>query len=241
MEFICMSDVGRCRRENQDSCDAFEKDGALFVIVADGMGGMNGGSIASKMAVETARAMIEEQYKPTFSESEIVSLLNSCAVSANADIYNAAQKSEELFGMGTTLVAAVVRDKRLIILNVGDSRAYSLKDGSLIQLTKDQSYVQYLIDKGEISEAEAINHPQKNVIMQAIGSETNIKCDIYESEYDEEPLLFCSDGLSNKVTKEEIISILAGKESVEKKASLLIEKANAAGGEDNITVVLVQS
>lgn len=237
MVYALKSDRGLMRSENQDSCGAFEKDGALFLLLADGMGGANGGSIASNMACIGAREMIENEYRADMSDAQLISLLQSCFVSANSDIFRRALREKELAGMGTTLVIAAVRNESCHILSVGDSRAYIINT-SIRQITKDQSYVQYLIDKGEISADEAKNHPKKNVIMQAVGTSDSVFPEAYSEIFKDSALLLCSDGLTNKLTDNEIEKIFCKKTALAKKAEELINSANDAGGEDNISVVI---
>lgn len=238
MNLVCRSDTGKMRGENQDSCDAFIYKDAAFLIVADGMGGHNGGQTASRLAAECVRGMIESEYERAMSESVLTSLLNSCCKLANSEIWQKSLKDEKLSGMGTTLVIAAVTDKRVTVLNVGDSRAYLVSQKGAEALTKDQSYVQHLVDTGEISEQEAQNHPQKNIIMQAVGSSADIFPDINTCAYNGETILLCSDGLSNKVSRECMEEILSKDIPLTEKAERLIQMANDAGGEDNITVVL---
>lgn len=234
------SDIGRIRGENQDFCYSFSLKGALFAIVADGMGGANGGAVASKIAVEAVKKTIEQDYKASMSKASLIDMLTTSARVANAEVLDYAAKYASLDGMGTTLVLAAVRGDKAVILNIGDSRAYFVFDDELRQITKDQSYVQHLIDKGEISEKEAKNHPKKNVIMQAVGAGDAVLPDIYEIDYSGETILLCSDGLYNKVCADDIIKVindksLSPKDSVKK----LIHMANDAGGEDNISAVLI--
>ena len=234
------SDIGRIREENQDCCWAFSLNDTMFGVVADGMGGHRGGSAASEIAVENVKKIIEQEYKENMTQGALVSLLSSCCTSANNEILNRAQKEKELDGMGTTMVLAAVRKNRVTILNVGDSRAYLVQGDELKQITKDQSFVQLLVDRGEISESEAQNHPQKNVIMQAVGVSDRISPDIYELDYNGECLILCSDGLSNKLSAQDIVKVVNDEtKSANEKLEALIHIANEAGGEDNISVVLI--
>lgn len=234
------SDIGRIRGENQDFCCSFSLKDALFGVVADGMGGANGGAVASKIAVEAVQKTIEQNYDESMSAGALVELCNTCLRVANADVLRYASKNASLEGMGTTMVLAAVRKERAVILNVGDSRAYFVFDNELKQITKDQSYVQHLIDTGKISEAEAKNHPKKNVIMQALGASQAVLPDVYELSYSGETLLLCSDGLYNKVCDKDIIKAVNDKSlSPKERVKKLIHMANDAGGEDNISAVLI--
>ncbi len=240
MIYVFDSSVGKVREENQDCCDAFMLGDAVFAVVADGMGGAVGGSTASKITVECVRKMIADEYKENMSDAKLISLLTSCCNYANAQVYEYSQKNKELDGMGTTIVLSAVRKGKALIANVADSRAYFVGDGEAKQITKDQSYVQYLVDKGEISEMEAKNHPRRNVIMQALGTEQTIKPDIYEFKYDGQSVLLCSDGLSNKVLGTDIAKVIEDSSLLpQQKVEKLIHMANDAGGEDNISAVLI--
>lgn len=241
MIFALKTDVGQVRSENQDSCDAFEYKDAVFALVADGMGGHNGGSIASKIATDAARRLVEEQYEEDMSDTKLTDLLKSCITAANMEILERSLREKELEGMGTTMVLAALRGDKAIILNVGDSRAYIVNEDKIKQITKDQSYVQYLVDKGEISESEAEVHPQKNVIMQAVGVGAQVRADVYEIDCAGRWLLLCSDGLSGKVDGEDMKIIISDKDKTpEEKTEKLVKMANDAGGEDNITAVLIE-
>jgi len=234
------SDIGRIRGENQDFCYSFSLKNALFAIVADGMGGANGGSVASKIAVEAVKKTIEKDYEASMSKGALVDMLITSVRTANIEVLEYAAKHDSLEGMGTTLVLAAVRSDKAVILNIGDSRAYFVFDNELRQVTKDQSYVQHLVDKGEISAEEAKNHPKKNVIMQAVGTGDAICPDIYEIDYNGETILLCSDGLYNKVGADDIIKTVNDESlSPKDRVKELIHMANDAGGEDNISAVLI--
>ncbi len=241
MKFAFGTDVGRVRSENQDSCDAFEYNNAVFALVADGMGGHSGGSVASQIAKDAARRIIEAEYDEKMSDTKLAELLKSCISAANIEIYERSQRQDELDGMGTTMVLAALRDKKALILNVGDSRAYAVSEKEIKQITKDQSYVQHLVDIGEISASEAEGHPQKNVIMQAVGASVQVRADVYEIQCAQGYILLCSDGLSGKIDSSQIQKIICDKEQTpEERTQRLIAEANASGGEDNITAVLIE-
>lgn len=240
MIYVFDSNVGKVREENQDCCDAFMLGDTVFAVVADGMGGAKGGSTASKITVECVRKTIKDEYEENVSNAKLVSLLTSCCNYANSQVYEYSLKNKELDGMGTTIVLAAIRNDKAVVANVGDSRAYFIENGEAKQITKDQSYVQYLVDKGEISEMEAKNHPKRNVIMQALGTEQTIKPDIYEFKYDGQSVLLCSDGLSNKVLGTDIAKVVEDEALLpQQKVEKLIHMANDAGGEDNISAVLI--
>ncbi len=242
------SDTGVRRAVNQDRFLIRDfGDGHAFCAVFDGMGGANGGEEASTAALRAfdrrvTTDVLDAQYggeliTRTFAEK----LLIRAADEANADIFS--QSSDpDLEGMGTTAVAAFILPDDVIALNVGDSRLYCVDRGELRQVTKDNSYVQYLVDIGRITPEEARNHPQKNIITKCLGTEETVESDTYRTGEVPEKLLLCSDGLSNALTEQFIFDVIQDTaRSAEEKVGLLIDAANKAGGPDNITVILVQN
>jgi len=231
-EPVAVTDVGRERPHNEDSVYHGRVDGRTVLVVADGMGGHSAGDVASEAAVETFIDALEG--------SEMVSeeaALVSAASAANQRLHEMAADNRSLEGMGTTLVAALLDDEEATIVNVGDSRAYHIGDGDAEQVTTDQSLVQKLVEQGAIEPEEAEDHPQKNVLSQALGTDKDIDPDIYDVSL-EGPLVLCSDGLSDEVSGEKIGEIVASAESFETAAQQLINRANEVDGSDNISVVL---
>lgn len=227
MKMYGATDKGLVRATNQDN---FYIDTAgKWAVVADGMGGHNGGETASTMAVEEIKK----------SMSQGVGLKES-VINANAVVYRKALAEDEFSGMGTTIVLCEVVGELANIAHVGDSRAYLYKDHKLKQITKDHSIVQQLIDCGTITEEQAKYHPQRNLITRAVGTERNTLVDCNTVDFAKDDcILICSDGLSSYVDEDEILHILEDnktKDAVEK----LIEAANEKGGKDNITVVLIK-
>ncbi len=247
MKYSGKTDIGAKRRTNQDSYAVFSKEGYFCAIVCDGMGGANGGNIASGLAVKTFSAIVKKAFSAKnaddFTESEIRQLMMSAIRESNTKIYNKSLEVQELEGMGTTLVAVISCLCGTFAVNIGDSRIYRQVDGAMIQISKDHSFVQYLIDKGEITEDEAATHPNKNIILRAIGVNDNVEADFFRID-NYERLLLCTDGLTNHIDDERIGEIISGaytskhpgyKARVEK----LIAEANENGGLDNITAVLL--
>ena len=240
MRFRFGTDIGLKREENQDAvrCEYFGHN--VLAVVCDGMGGERAGKEASALAIEEFFQRFSADYKESLSDEDIRKLLISSISAANSVIYTRARFDFKNFGMGTTCVAAFVNKKTAFIANVGDSRAYLIGDSRIDQLTNDHSMVQMMLAKGEISPEEAKNHPKKNIITRAVGAEKTVICDYNIAlKPDNAALLICTDGLSNTVTDEEIFSVvhdLPPEESIDK----LIELANAAGGPDNITAVLIK-
>ncbi len=233
------TDIGIKRHTNQDDFAVLSlTDKACLAVVCDGMGGANAGNVASKMACEVIVSFVERSFRQGLDVSGITALLQSAILSANIEIYEMAQKSDELKGMGTTVVAAFVSKEFTVVSHVGDSRAYLVGE-DIIQLTRDHSVVQSLIESGKLTPQEARVHPRRNVITRALGIEPEVLVDSDEYHLNQgESLLLCSDGLSNFVTNNEIKAVFSRKEN-ENAAEELVDIANKNGGGDNITVVTV--
>ena len=240
MRISAKTDVGKVRPNNQDSYAAGEfQNGVTWVVVCDGMGGYRGGNIASSAAVKTISERITGSYRENMTSSSIKNLLVTSITNANFEIFDMAAANEELKGMGTTVVAALITKKAIYIAHAGDSRAYLVADGKLRQITKDHSVVQELVDSGEITREQAMDHPQKNLITRALGVEEIVKVDFtVEDIKGDETLLICTDGLTNEVTEDEILRVLSEK-PFEEVADTLVDMANENGGNDNITAVAI--
>jgi PPM family protein phosphatase len=229
------SDLGNIRILNEDYAEFYEdKDYKIFVL-ADGMGGHNAGEVASKTASKALIKYIRDNMNLVDSKK----LLKNAVKHANLKVYNLSHCSETYTGMGTTLVACLITKDIILVSNVGDSSCYGIKDKRIIKITKDHSLVQELLDCGSISKEQAINHPQKNVITRAIGTEDNIEVDLFELRKGEfDFFLMCSDGLSNEINLEEIISFDIKENELQNICEKLVESAKFNGGRDNITVML---
>jgi len=216
--------------------------GSLF-IVADGMGGAAAGELASEMAAE---AIYDEMVKTWGSEGEtrprrFASLLKEAVEAANVRIHSYAKAHPEARGMGTTTTAAGVLGERCYLTQVGDSRAYLIRNGQAHQLTKDQSLMQRLVEAGELTEEEAAQSERRNIILQALGPDPRVKVDLtYQEVRKGDVLVLCSDGLSGQVKNEEIAQVVSGTPDVRTACERLIALANERGGPDNITVVLAR-
>lgn len=232
------SDIGRVRSSNQDSFITGKmSDSVSFAVVCDGMGGANGGNIASEIATNVISEHIKSAYRDNMSSNSIRYLLMSAVIAANAEIYDRAQEDETLLGMGTTVVAVVVVDNSAHIVHVGDSRAYIVSPNNIEQITHDHSVVQSMLDNGEITEQEARKHPNRNVITRALGVRDKVDVDYDEiSLSDDDILLICTDGLTNFVEDKKIAKIIK-KNKISEYPNVLIDTANNNGGGDNITVV----
>jgi protein phosphatase len=227
------TDVGRVRQMNEDR---FLADERLFAV-ADGVGGHQAGEVASQTSVETLQRVFNEGEHTTEG-------LVAAAEAANQAVWQLAQGSREKRGMGTTLTAlALVQadgDEQLALINVGDSRAYLLQNGELVQLTEDHSLVEELVRDGKLTPAEAQVHPQRSIITRALGMEPQIEVDSWEiTPFAGDRILLCSDGLTNELSDERIASTLRQLADPQEAAHDLVRQARAAGGGDNITVVVV--
>ncbi|MBA3300243.1 MAG: Stp1/IreP family PP2C-type Ser/Thr phosphatase, partial [Thermoleophilaceae bacterium] len=229
VEEAALTDVGRQRSANEDSFFA----SAPVFAVADGMGGARAGEVASSLAVES----IEE----TPREGAPEEVLAGIATEANRRIHQLAQEDETRAGMGTTLTTLMVQDHDVAIGHVGDSRAYLLRGQELTRMTEDHSLVEELVRQGKITAEEAETHPQRSIITRALGPEAHVEVETFSAPASPgDVYLLCSDGLTSMVAEKRIAEILRARSSLESVAQQLVDEANANGGRDNVTVVLVR-
>lgn len=231
------SDVGKVRENNEDSFYVDPKAG-LF-IVADGMGGHKAGEVASRMAVKRIREQLDASCLPQ-DEEGIQSVLRETIRKANAEIYRHGGWYEALRGMGTTVVVALIREGRLHVAHVGDSRAYLLQNGTLLQLTEDHTHVARMVREGQLSPEEARGHHLRHVLIRVLGGSEQVEVDLTVLPYQGEPLLLCTDGLTDMLEGGEIQEILSPLPEPQRACELLVEKAIENGGRDNVTVVVVK-
>jgi len=269
VELHAISDVGRVRRGNEDNFLILDlnsgqawigSDGTgmpeklrrfelgekgVVLVVSDGMGGALAGDVASRMAVETVREMLvgseaDELEVPDDGERTLVDYLRHATVYANLAIHHRSQEDTRCAGMGATFTGAAIKGDLLDLVQVGDSRAYVIRGSQVKLATKDQSLVQQLVDVGQISEAEAETHMFRNVILQALGAQSELtpvtgRLRVRRDDI----LLICSDGLSGKLRAEDMLAVIKKSEGdLARACDMLVEEANERGGEDNITVVL---
>ena len=233
-----VTDRGLVRSENQDACAVLTPDGYTVAVVCDGMGGAKGGREASQGACNVIENFFQEQYAQCGAGQE-EPFLKKALLYANRFVFQKAAHEEALAGMGTTAVCALVRSGNVYLCHAGDSRAYLIRDGKLTQLTHDHSYVQELVDCGTITEEEAEHHPQKNIITKALGVDYRLEPEFTAAKLKrEDRLLLCTDGLTNMVPVEEMEKLLA-QGTFYDLPDRLIEAANAHGGSDNITALLL--
>ena len=239
MKLAGKTDVGRVRQENQDDYRAGElPGGAVWALVCDGMGGAKGGREASQGACNVIENFFQEQYAQCGAGQE-EPFLKKALLYANRFVFQKAAHEEALAGMGTTAVCALVRSGNVYLCHAGDSRAYLIRDGKLTQLTHDHSYVQELVDCGTITEEDAEHHPQKNIITKALGVDYRLEPEFTAAKLKrEDRLLLCTDGLTNMVPVEEMEELLV-QGTFYDLPDRLIEAANAHGGSDNITALLL--
>jgi len=230
-----LSDKGNVRSFNEDYAKYLETKEYNIYVVADGMGGHNAGEVASKMAADG----IIEYISNNISNEEHQEILKNAINKVNLDIFNASKEKDECNGMGTTITACLVIGEKVIVANVGDSSSHIIRGNGLIKITKDHSLVQELVDLGTISEIQAAHHPKKNIITRAVGTNESVVVDIFTIEKNKfDIFMLCSDGLTNEITREDIISAIDEEESLEDTCHRLVNVAKNNGGKDNITVLL---
>lgn len=240
MKVFAKSDIGKAREMNQDAYYASQpSDTVGLYIVADGMGGYNGGEIASSLAVTATKDFIENNFAETeHTKEKLQELVKNAIEYANMLVYEKSKEIPELEGMGTTIEVALVHNNRVYIGHVGDSRIYRIRKDFIRKLTTDHSYVQKLVKDGTISKEEATHHPKKNMLTKALGCTSFVEPDVTVKGFlKDDVLVLTSDGLTNMVKDQEIYSIV--KDNIEVATDKLIDKANEAGGLDNITVIIV--
>ncbi len=238
MQIQALTDIGRKRQVNQDYIfQSTEPVGAFpnLFILADGMGGHRGGDFASKYLTETMVGYISQNRN-----EDIIKVLKSAIGMSNTLVYEKSHSDPALNGMGSTMVAAVIRDGILTVANVGDSRLYIIRDG-ITQVTKDHSYVEEQVANGNMERYSDEYNRKKNIITRAVGIEDSVKADYFEVDLvKNDYILICSDGLTNMVDDDTIFAVISGHGSMQYKTNTLIEAANENGGNDNIAVILIK-
>ena len=235
------SDVGKAREINEDYFYiSYPDDEIQLFILADGMGGYNGGEVASKLAVTSAKNYILSNFEKNNSDKDtILDLVKNSSQYSNMVVYEKAKENPELSKMGTTLDICLIYQSKAFISHIGDSRIYRIRKDFMRKLTKDHSYVQQLIDEGKITKEESLKHPKKNMLMKALGCTPFIEPDaMIKGFIKEDVILMCSDGLTNMVSEERIKQII--KENPTDATKLLVQEANDNGGNDNITAIIIR-
>lgn len=236
-----LTDPGCVRPQNQDTfkIEHLDRSSALC-IVCDGMGGAKSGNVASTLAVEVFVEEVRRSWVPGMDAEASEQMLRSAVKLANFTVFDQAQQLEEFSGMGTTLVAALVRGREVTVVNVGDSRAYSVNRGGIRRVTVDHSLVQMMVERGELTPEKARTYPGKNYITRAIGTEPVAECDVFHLDVERgDCLLLCSDGLSNMMDDQEILFEVVHGINKQYCCQRLLDIAKNRGAPDNVTSILI--
>ena len=241
MQYWGLTDMGCVRKQNQDAYEIRQLDrNTLLAVVCDGMGGARSGNIASSLAVDVFTQEIVRSWTPSMDPDRIDQMLTSAVKLANFTVFDQAQQFEEFDGMGTTLVAVLIRGRYATAVNVGDSRAYGIDAEGITQITRDHSLVQMMVDRGDLTAEQAKSYPGKNFITRAIGTESRVACDIYHWEVSRgDYILLCSDGLSNMMDDQEILFEAVHGVGKHRCCQRLLDIAKNRGAPDNVTAVLI--
>ncbi len=240
MKAYYVSDTGKVRTHNEDSVMIVnDLSGEYLMVVADGMGGHKAGEVASSIVVNG----LTDKFKKLESigeKQDAVNWIRENVSSLNDAIFKYTDEFKESKGMGTTLVLAIVTDDYILFGNVGDSSGFVMKKGGLYKVTKDHTLVNLLVETGELTKEEALNHPRKNVLMRALGANNPIDVDIFDVERECDAILLCSDGLTNMLSVTQIEKVLNSDLSLEEKVVKLIKKSNLRGGTDNVSIACLE-
>ncbi len=240
MKAYYVSDTGKVRTHNEDSVMIVnDLSGEYLMVVADGMGGHKAGEIASSIVVNG----LTDKFKKLESigeKQDAVNWIRENVSNFNDAIFKYTDEFKESKGMGTTLVLAIVTDDYILFGNVGDSSGFVMKKGGLYKVTKDHTLVNLLVETGELTKEEALNHPRKNVLMRALGANNPIDVDIFDVERECDAILLCSDGLTNMLNVSQIEKVLNSDLSLEEKVVKLIRKSNLRGGTDNVSIAYLE-
>lgn len=235
------TDVGLRRHENQDTFAIETVGESLIAVVCDGMGGVEGGQVASSLAVETFMREIRALLREDMTAQQLRELSSYCVAQANRAVHQRSVDDPACHGMGTTLVSAVVTARAAVVCNIGDSRAYLIRGGGIARITHDHSVVQTLVESGNITPEEARTHPNRNLITRALGPEESARCDAFEVPFSRgDRLLLCTDGLVVTARDTEICRAVCTGRNEEDSLERLIALAKAQGAPDNVTAVLIE-
>ena len=240
MQYWGLTDPGCVRSQNQDAYQMEQLDrNSLLCVVCDGMGGAKSGNVASTLAIDVFVQEVCRTWKSGMDTEKIDQMLEAAVKLANFTVYDQAQQFEEFRGMGTTLVAAVIQNKTVTVVNVGDSRAYCVGRDGIRQLTEDHSLVQMMVQRGELTPEQAKIYPGKNFITRAIGTESVVEGDLYHLDVERgDSILLCSDGLSNVVDDQEILFEVVHGVNKQYCCQHLLDIAKNRGAPDNVTCVM---
>ena len=237
-----LTDPGCVRTQNQDAYQIKQLDrNTLLCVICDGMGGAKSGNIASSLAIDVFVQEVKQTWTSGMDQKNIEKMLRSAVKLANFAVFDQAAQFEEFSGMGTTLVAALIKGNEVTVANVGDSRAYVVDSSGILQMTKDHSLVQMMVERGELTPELARTYPGKNFITRAIGTEAIVECDVFRQKLERGAcLLLCSDGLSNMMDDQEILFEVVHGVSKQHCGKRLLDIAKSRGAPDNVTSILVQ-
>ena len=236
-----LTDPGCKRKQNQDAFHIERLDrSSMLCIVCDGMGGAKSGNVASTLATDVFVEEVRRNWVSTMDQEKLDQMLRSAVKLANFTVFDQSQQFPEFEGMGTTLVAVLIRSRKATVVNVGDSRAYNINSDGIRQITKDHSLVQMMVDRGELTPEMARTYPGKNLITRAIGTEPMVMCDLFHIEVAKgDYVLLCSDGLSNLMDDQEILFEVAHGVKKQHCCQRLLDIAKNRGAPDNVTSILV--
>ena len=242
MHFWGLTDAGCVRKQNQDTYMMEQLDrNSVICVVCDGMGGAKSGNVASSLAAEVFIQEVKRSYSGLMDRERCDQMLRSAVKLANFTVFDQSQQFEEFSGMGTTMVAVLIRGKKATVVNVGDSRAYAISPDGIYQLTTDHSVVQMMVDRGELTPETAKSYPGKNLITRALGTEAVVMCDLFHTEVAKgDYVLLCSDGLSNMMDDQEILFEVVHGAQPDRCCERLLAIAKNRGAPDNVTSVLIK-
>ncbi len=242
MQYWALTDPGSVRPQNQDAYQTEQLDrNTLLCVVCDGMGGAKSGNVASTLAVDVFVQEVRRVWTPGMDQAAIDQMMEGAVKLANFTVFDQAQQFAEFTGMGTTLVALLLQNQEVTVVNVGDSRAYAINRNGIHRLTVDHSLVQLMVDRGELTQEQARDYPGKNYITRAIGTEPVVLSDIFHADVERgDCLLLCTDGLSNLMDDQEILFEVVHGVNRQYCCQHLLDIAKNRGAPDNVTSVLVQ-
>ncbi|NLV86407.1 MAG: Stp1/IreP family PP2C-type Ser/Thr phosphatase [Clostridiales bacterium] len=243
MKAYTISDIGKVRAENQDCVRFVQNTLPSFSVLAlcDGMGGAKAGGLASEIAMNAFISRITDSITEKKSKAALKNILTDAVEYANQCVFERGSLDSSCAGMGTTLVAAFLKGRQCLVVNVGDSRAYLISGGAISQISVDHSFVEDMVKRGSITREQARNHPRRNVITRALGAESTVECDFFTPEFKKNDLLLlCSDGLSNTVSDSEILEIAEKHKSLDDIGRELLDLALLRGAPDNVTLGILR-
>lgn len=248
MQIFAKTDIGKQRKINEDYFYIPEQNQKIkLFILADGMGGYSAGEVASKMATEAVKEYIFKHFEECkASKEQTEDMIKKAIDNANNVVFEKSMSDSDMTGMGTTIDVCLIYNSKLYIGHIGDSRVYRIRKDFMRKITRDDSYVQTLIEDGTITKEEAFNHPKKNMITKAVGCEKKVEPNVYSKTFIKgDILLMNSDGLTNMIKENEIFELIKkyndDEENKKDIAEILVEKANENGGLDNITVIVIKN